>query len=78
MEEIIKTYADLKKELEESGRDYDMDLIERAYRFAEASHGDQKRLSGAPYMSHPVAVACILVDLGMDSDSVPPVCSTTW
>ena len=70
LEEVIKTYDDLKKNIEESGHDYDMALIEKAYRFAETSHGDQKRLSGAPYMSHPVAVACILVELGMDSESV--------
>ncbi len=70
MEEIIKTYDDLKKQLKESGHEYDMALIEKAYHFAEESHGDQKRLSGAPYMSHPVAVACILAELGMDSESV--------
>ncbi len=47
-----------------------MDVIERAYRLAEESHKEQKRLSGAPYISHPVAVACILVELGMDTESV--------
>ena len=70
VEEIIKTYDDLKKQLKESGHEYDMALIEKAYHFAEESHGDQKRLSGAPYMSHPVAVACILAELGIDSESV--------
>jgi GTP pyrophosphokinase len=53
-----------------SEREYSLDVITRAYRLAEHSHRDQKRLSGSPYISHPVAVACILVELGMDSESV--------
>ena len=47
-----------------------MGLIRRAYDLALSAHGDQKRLSGTPYISHPVAVACILVELGMDTESV--------
>ncbi len=70
MEETIKTFDDLVKLIEESGREYDMEMIRKAYELAEVSHAGQKRLSGAPYMSHPIAVACILVELGMDSESV--------
>jgi guanosine-3',5'-bis(diphosphate) 3'-pyrophosphohydrolase len=66
----MKTFDDLKALIAISEHDYDLDVIERAYRLAEESHRDQKRLSGAPYISHPVAVACILVELGMDTDSV--------
>lgn len=66
----LKTFEDLTALIRASEREYSMDLIERAYRLAECSHRDQKRLSGAPYISHPVAVACILVELGMDSESV--------
>ncbi|MCI2160661.1 MAG: bifunctional (p)ppGpp synthetase/guanosine-3',5'-bis(diphosphate) 3'-pyrophosphohydrolase [Oscillospiraceae bacterium] len=66
----LKTYDDLTALMSGSEHDYDMDLIRRAYDVALASHGDQKRLSGAPYISHPVAVACTLVELGMDSESV--------
>lgn len=66
----LKTFDDLKALIHASEHDYDMDVIERAYRLADESHKEQKRLSGAPYISHPVAVACILVELGMDTESV--------
>jgi GTP pyrophosphokinase len=65
-----KTFDDLTALLSQSEHDYDMELIRRAYDLALSAHGDQKRLSGTPYISHPVAVACILVELGMDSESV--------
>ncbi|MGN1468004.1 MAG: RelA/SpoT family protein [Ruminococcus sp.] len=47
-----------------------MKKVEKAYRLAEAAHGDQRRLSGVPYILHPTSVACILVELGMDTDSI--------
>ena len=43
----------------------DLDLIQRAYLVAERSHDGQKRKSGDPYITHPVAVATILAELGM-------------
>ncbi|PVE19340.1 bifunctional (p)ppGpp synthetase/guanosine-3',5'-bis(diphosphate) 3'-pyrophosphohydrolase [Arthrobacter sp. Bz4] len=43
----------------------DLDLIQRAYLVAERSHEGQKRKSGDPYITHPVAVATILAELGM-------------
>jgi len=68
--EVIKTYDDLITLIKSSERDFDLGLINRAYELAKASHVDQKRLSGVPYITHPLAVACILVELGMDSESV--------
>lgn len=66
----MKTFDDLLSLMKASEHEYDLTMIEHAYKLAEVSHKDQKRLSGAPYISHPVAVACILVELGMDSESV--------
>jgi GTP diphosphokinase / guanosine-3',5'-bis(diphosphate) 3'-diphosphatase len=43
----------------------DTALIERAYAAAEKAHSGQKRKSGEPYITHPVAVAQILADLGI-------------
>ena len=43
----------------------DLDLIERAYRTAEHHHAGQHRKSGDPYITHPLAVATILAELGM-------------
>jgi GTP diphosphokinase / guanosine-3',5'-bis(diphosphate) 3'-diphosphatase len=44
--------------------------IARAYDLAERSHRDVKRLSGEPYIQHPIAVARMLMDLGLDWASV--------
>jgi len=43
----------------------DLALIERAYRTAEHYHDGQVRISGEPYITHPLAVATILAELGM-------------
>ncbi len=64
------TYDDLKQSLIDSGRPYDFDMIDRAYALAEKAHGTQRRRSGEPYICHPLSVAQILVELGMDSESI--------
>ena len=43
----------------------DLSVIERAYTVAERAHRGQKRRSGEPYITHPIAVAQILADLGV-------------
>jgi GTP pyrophosphokinase len=48
----------------------DKDLIERAYRVAEEAHRDQVRASGEPYIQHCLAVASILVELGMPVSTI--------
>jgi guanosine-3',5'-bis(diphosphate) 3'-pyrophosphohydrolase len=48
----------------------DIGLIERAYAAAERAHEGQKRKSGEPYITHPVAVAQILADLGIGSKAI--------
>jgi len=48
----------------------DLSIIERAYTAAERAHSGQKRRSGEPYITHPVAVAQILADLGIGPKTV--------
>jgi len=48
----------------------DVRLIERAYDTAAFWHRDQKRLSGDPYITHPLAVATILAELGMNTETI--------
>jgi guanosine-3',5'-bis(diphosphate) 3'-pyrophosphohydrolase len=48
----------------------DLSIIERAYTAAERAHDGQKRRSGEPYITHPVAVAQILADLGIGPKTV--------
>lgn len=45
-------------------------LIERAFSVAAEAHAHQKRASGEPYITHPLAVAQYLVDLGFDAPSI--------
>ena len=47
-----------------------MDVVRRAYAFAEKAHANQKRKSGEPYFSHPCAVAVILTDLMLDGTTI--------
>ncbi|MFR4798857.1 MAG: RelA/SpoT family protein, partial [Lentihominibacter sp.] len=49
---------------------YDIELIGRAYDVAEEMHRSQLRKSGEPYLIHPMAVAEILADLGMDEETI--------
>ena len=44
-----------------------LDLVNRAYRFSELSHRGQQRASGEPYLSHPLEVAGLLVNLDRKS-----------
>src|SRR5229473_375402 len=48
----------------------DLDVLARAYQFSAASHQGQQRASGEPYLSHPLAVANLLVDFKMDVTTV--------
>ena len=63
MENILKA-------IEESGKPYDREKILAAYELAKEAHEGQFRRSGEPYITHPVAVATILIELGMDTDSI--------
>ena len=60
-------YDELQKILKDSGKNYDFPLIDKAYRLAEKSHAGQFRKTGEPYIEHPVSVAGILAEMGMDS-----------
>lgn len=65
-----RNYDELINMIDDSGKDFDRDVIDKAYKLALNAHGEQKRKSGLPYILHPVSVACILVELGMDSESI--------
>ena len=48
----------------------DEERIQKAYKFAEKAHENQKRLSGEPYITHPFSVALQLAQLKQDEDTV--------
>lgn len=60
----------LAQKILRTDKQYDLSKILSAYQFAEKAHGSQTRSSGEPYIIHPLSVASILVDLGMDTDTI--------
>ena len=60
----------LKTMIMQSERSYDLDLIDRAMATAIAAHEGQRRASGEEYICHPLSVAAILVEMGMDSETI--------
>ena len=56
--------------LASSGKKYDIEKIRKAYEYADALHAGQFRVSGEPYISHPLAVAEIVSSLGLDTNSI--------
>lgn len=48
----------------------DLDYLRRAFELAQKAHNDQRRISGEPYISHPLAVTSILADLELDLETL--------
>ena len=63
-------YARLEEKLRAAGHAADLERVRAAYDTAKAAHAGQKRKDGSPYLTHCVAVADIVVDFGLDADSV--------
>ena len=66
----MNEFDKLLERLVSSGKKYDIEKIKSAYEYAAMLHDGQKRQSGEDYISHPVAVAEIVVSLGLDTDSI--------
>ncbi len=69
-DKIIITFENLLDKIVDTDKNYQVDKIKRAYEFAASKHEGQFRESGEPYITHPLNVASILVDLGMDTDTI--------
>ncbi|MDD2956278.1 MAG: bifunctional (p)ppGpp synthetase/guanosine-3',5'-bis(diphosphate) 3'-pyrophosphohydrolase [Oscillospiraceae bacterium] len=67
---MLMTFEELLPLIEKTGRPYDIPRIQEAYDLAKQAHGEQKRVSGEPYITHPLEVAAILVSLGMDTETI--------
>ena len=69
-EQGYMSVEDLIRRIRKYHPEDDMDLVRRAYQYAEKAHANQKRKSGEPYFSHPCAVAVILTDLMLDATTI--------
>ena len=66
----IVTWEKLVEAIHASGKAYNMEMIEKAYNLANEAHKGVCRRSGEPYICHPLAVARLVLDLGMDTESI--------
>ena len=66
----MPTYEELEKQLAAAKHPYNMDKIRAAYAYAADMHEGQFRKSGEPYITHPIAVAIIVAELELDTDSI--------
>ncbi|TNF90605.1 MAG: HD domain-containing protein, partial [Gammaproteobacteria bacterium] len=62
--------SDLCSELETYLESVQVEEVYKAYLVGAEAHEGQRRVSGEPYISHPVAVARILAEMRMDSNSI--------
>ncbi len=63
-------YEDIQERVERGRPDADVDFLRRAYVYSALAHRGQLRHSGEPYLVHPLEVAYILADLGLDVPTV--------
>ena len=60
VEELYRTLEEKVRTLRPKD---DLSALDRAYRYALSMHGEQKRKSGEPYITHPIRVALILAEM---------------
>ena len=70
MESFAEHYGSLYQTLNRCLPGIDMDLVDRAVEYAREKHKDQKRKDGSPYIIHPLAVAEIVAEMGLDMDAI--------
>ncbi|MBE6978418.1 MAG: bifunctional (p)ppGpp synthetase/guanosine-3',5'-bis(diphosphate) 3'-pyrophosphohydrolase [Ruminococcaceae bacterium] len=70
METFEEHYADLQATLAKYMPGTDLELIDKAIAYAREKHKDQKRKDGSPYIIHPLAVAEIVAEMGLDIESI--------
>ncbi len=70
MTDVNELYGNLRNKIKATHNVTELEIVDKAFDVANRYHGDQKRKSGEPYIIHPIAVCNILVDLGMDYQSL--------
>ena len=70
METFDAHYESLKEALNKYMPGAPMELIDQAVHYADAKHASQKRKDGSPYIIHPLAVAEIVAEMGLDIDAI--------
>jgi len=67
---VAEQFEKLKETLQKTNPSMSMERIEAAFEFARSAHGVQKRKDGSSFITHPLAAAQILAEMGLDEDSI--------
>ena len=70
MESFAEHYGSMYQTVNRCMPGVDFDIIDRAVEYAREKHKEQKRKDGSPYIIHPLAVAEIVAEMGLDVDAI--------
>ena len=70
MESVQAHYDAMKAAITKYTPHVDMNVVDAAYQYAAEKHKNQLRKDGSPYVIHPLAVAEIVAEMGLDTDAI--------
>ena len=70
MESFAEHYGSMYQTVNRCMPGIDMTLIDQAVEYAQEKHKNQKRKDGSPYIIHPLAVAEVVAEMGLDTDAI--------
>ena len=70
MESVSEHYETMVQAIRRYAPYADMKRVDQAFHYAEEKHKNQKRKDGSPYIIHPLAVAEIVAEVGLDTDAI--------
>ena len=70
MDPVLESYRALEEKIEQYNHNLDTKRLYAAFQYADNAHSGQLRKDGSPYITHPLAVAEIVSELELDTDSI--------
>lgn len=70
MEEVLEKYKHFEAVIKENNPAADLARIRAAFDFAQNAHDNQQRKDGTPFVSHPLAAAEIIAEMGLDEEAI--------
>jgi GTP diphosphokinase / guanosine-3',5'-bis(diphosphate) 3'-diphosphatase len=70
MDEVMEKYAHFEAVIKDNNPAADLSRIRAAFDFAKSAHENQKRKDGSPFISHPLAAAEIIAEMGLDEEAI--------